>query len=371
MKYVLKKIFIGVAIGIILMLFSNYVHAEQLYKGRFNLAPGSCNNCLNFNSDLYSWNLAGSSGVQRTRNIITMSDNRGNVSNFDSFEILLQVNIIDYEYTENYNIEGGMYCGSTQVLDESGTTYYADGSISNYDGDHVTCSRWNSSLNLTQNPSGDLNISNVSNDLYYQLNGSTGTIYRCNPKVAIGNSILYNCPITSTSQDKYVSALYIDSVYQSTYPIYYTLNRRTLYGYEIADKQTINAINQNTQATQQQTQTITSSDISGANSDADALKNNTAFDDSSGISSLISLPLRFINNLGTSCSPINLTIPYMDTQVQIPCFKTVISNKMPALATLISLVVNGFILYNIFIQIIDMIHGAKNPDDDRLEVVEL
>lgn len=116
---------------------------------------------------------------------------------------------------------------------------------------------------------------------------------------------------------------------------------------------------------------IKNENVSGAEGSADDLKNNSAFQDNSGLSSIISMPLTFVNSLTNTCQPINLTIPYMDADVSIPCMQSVITNKMPLLANLIKIVINGFIVYRILLDIFQIVRNAKNPEDDRIEVLDL
>ena len=117
--------------------------------------------------------------------------------------------------------------------------------------------------------------------------------------------------------------------------------------------------------------TIKNDDVSGAESAADDLKNNEAFQDTSGLSSIISMPLTFVNSLTNKCEPIKLTIPYMDADVSIPCMQSIITSNMPLLANLIKIVVNGFIVYKILLDIFAIVRSARNPEDDRIEVLDL
>ena len=116
---------------------------------------------------------------------------------------------------------------------------------------------------------------------------------------------------------------------------------------------------------------IKSENVSGAESSADDLKNNSAFQDNTGLSGIISMPLTFVNSLTNTCEPISLTIPYMDVNVSIPCLQPIITNKMPLLANLIKIIVNGFIVYRILLDIFQIVRNAKNPEDDRIEVLDL
>lgn len=401
MKYVIKKIFIGVAIGAILMFISNmYPKADTYHKE--NISNPVCNrgtNCNTFTTDMTY--IIPASNTEANENVeinITPID----MTQFQGFKFTTYLSMFDTTYfTETYEYPDRWECNGSIG---GATITYADGTHASI-SDYGTCTRWDvTSVASSSTTVGTPQTSGFAMQVGYRYNSGNG-YQQCFIEASSENSITWNCPkttnggINTLSQLKFnikhrndnVSYLYINA--SAGIQLYNTSDNRIITNMnnlatnimlnDNTNTQSIidainngntatqNAINANTQATQQQTQSITDSSTTGANSDADSLKNNTAFNDSSGISSLITLPLRFINNLGTSCTPINLTIPYMNANVSIPCMKALISSKMPALATLITAVVNGFLLYNIFIQIIGMIHGAKNPDDDRLEVVEL
>lgn len=138
---------------------------------------------------------------------------------------------------------------------------------------------------------------------------------------------------------------------------------------------TTDAINSQSQQQHQDSQAINNSinsdNTSGAESGADDLVNNSAFNDNTGLSAIIGLPLTFVNNLGNSCQPISLTIPYMDYNFQLPCIQSIVNNYMPALVVVIKVIVNGLIIYWILLDIFKIVKSAKNPEEDRIEVLDL
>lgn len=117
--------------------------------------------------------------------------------------------------------------------------------------------------------------------------------------------------------------------------------------------------------------TITNDNVDGASSEVDSLLENEAFNDSSGIQSIINAPLNFINSLTNSCSPISITIPYIDTDLTIPCIKQELTNHVPTLVPILSTAINGFVIYRILLDIVYLIKSSRNPDDDRIEVLDL
>ena len=401
MKYVIKKVLIGFLIGALLMIFSNAVKADSFHKE--NISSPTCNRGSNCTSFTTAIDYIIPASASETSENFEINISPVDISSYSGFIFTTYINYYDSDYSEVYSETPSEWTCSAWGSGLSVITY-ADGTQANVSGAGV-CNEWDAtSYNSVNYSLGTLYDTGFMIQAGYRYN-SSNSYQQCFIQSSSGNSITWNCPRTSNGGINTISQLKFNIKRRSDNPIYFYLNSSSgLQLYNSADNRiisnmnnvtnliieaiensgesvinaivasqnaTTNAINANTQATQQQTQTMTDSSTTGANADADALKNNAAFDDSSGIQSLITLPLRFVNNLGTACSPIDLTIPYMNANVTIPCMRSVISSKMPALSALITAVVNGFLLYNIFIQIVDMIHGAKNPDDDRLEVVEL
>lgn len=134
-----------------------------------------------------------------------------------------------------------------------------------------------------------------------------------------------------------------------------------------------NTIQQQNQQTHQDLQNINNS-INNDNvttSDADDFKNNQAFTDSTGLESVINLPLNMVNSLSNQCEPIQIHIPYLETDATIPCMSTIYRSKFNSLYTLVKLVVNGFLVYRILLKVYELVHEAKQPDEDKLEVIDL
>ena len=126
---------------------------------------------------------------------------------------------------------------------------------------------------------------------------------------------------------------------------------------------------------QNNTQNISDSinDSSIDSSSASNFTSNSAFQDSNGLDAIIKAPLNFIRSLTSStCSSINLTIPYINAQVSLPCMSTIYNKALGSqLVNLIALVINGVVLYRYCLKILELVHNAKNPNKDELEVLDL
>lgn len=133
----------------------------------------------------------------------------------------------------------------------------------------------------------------------------------------------------------------------------------------------VNAQNGTTNAINGLNNSINNDDTSGSENALTSIINDNAFQDNTGINSIITLPVNMISSLSNTCQPITINIPFINSNVQLPCFRAVITQHMPIVANLIGIVVNGFILYRILIDIVGIVKSARNPDEDRLDVLEL
>lgn len=130
-----------------------------------------------------------------------------------------------------------------------------------------------------------------------------------------------------------------------------------------------NAINNNTQAVDDLNDTISDSDVSG--NGADDFFNNFQNNDH-GLSSIITAPLSFIQNLASSsCSSIALTIPFVNKSFNLPCMSTIYSTNFGSLFSIYRTITFGIVAYYVCVRIFSLVKGFKDPQDDRIEVVDL
>lgn len=190
------------------------------------------------------------------------------------------------------------------------------------------------------------------------------------------NYVAFTCPNLSGKN-------WLDIMFQTATINEFYISRNIGYS-DIQDnnQSTLNNISTSSQDTANNTYYIkegindvnnTLNDSSIDNSSANNLTNNSAFQDANGLDNIIKAPLNFIQSLtSTSCSPINLTIPFMNADVSLPCMSSVYTKALGTqLVNTISLVINGIVLYRFCLVILHIVHNAKNPNKDELEVLDL
>ena len=117
---------------------------------------------------------------------------------------------------------------------------------------------------------------------------------------------------------------------------------------------------------------INDTNINGANGYLNDLLNNEAFKQDNGLLAIIQAPINFINSLSSkTCQSFNITIPFINATATIPCMSTIYDNYLGSLFEIIRIVINGVLCYRIALSIVLQVKDAKNPDSDKIEVIDL
>lgn len=92
-----------------------------------------------------------------------------------------------------------------------------------------------------------------------------------------------------------------------------------------------------------------------------------------GLSSIITLPLTTIQSLSSSqCVALELPIPFTNgSTITLPCMAEIYQSKASGIYNLWQIVCYGLIGYWIGTDIFHMVKGFKDPDTDKVEVVDL
>lgn len=109
----------------------------------------------------------------------------------------------------------------------------------------------------------------------------------------------------------------------------------------------------------------------GANDKGDDFFNEFNFEFKGGLTGILTAPLNTIASLtGSSCSPITLTIPFVNKQMELPCMTTIYS-RFGNFFTAYQIITFGIIGYWIIVKTFKIIKDMVNPDDDKVEVLDL
>jgi hypothetical protein len=103
-------------------------------------------------------------------------------------------------------------------------------------------------------------------------------------------------------------------------------------------------------------------------------KNFLSFETSTyGLSSILTAPLSLIQSLSSQqCSSVVLPLPYVDEDLTLPCMTTIYNNMFGnVFMTLYQTITTGVIAYWIVVDLFATVKSFKDPDEDRIEVVNL
>lgn len=162
-----------------------------------------------------------------------------------------------------------------------------------------------------------------------------------------------------------------------THNAYYSisLNSGITY-YKLGSNQDIiNNQNQNTQAIidsqENINNTINDSNVSSATGDASGFFGNFQ-SNSHGLSGIITAPLRLLNTFTTAtCSPLEFDLPIVHNHVSLPCMRGIYEQHFGVFFSLWQLITTGLISYNICINLYGKVRNLQNPNNDRIEVLNL
>lgn len=91
-----------------------------------------------------------------------------------------------------------------------------------------------------------------------------------------------------------------------------------------------------------------------------------------GLSDIISTPLYAIKKINTGvCTPLEIPLPFTDKNISLPCMISVYENNIPEILNIWQIVTNGIISYYIILDLFRIVKTFKEPEEDKIEVVDL
>lgn len=92
-----------------------------------------------------------------------------------------------------------------------------------------------------------------------------------------------------------------------------------------------------------------------------------------GLTSIITSPLTLIGSITSStCSPLGLKVPFLkDTTLNLPCMSAIYSQYFGTFLTIYQTITFGIVAYWVSVKIFALVKDFKNPDNDKVEVLDL
>lgn len=91
-----------------------------------------------------------------------------------------------------------------------------------------------------------------------------------------------------------------------------------------------------------------------------------------GLTGIITAPLRFFESLlSATCTPLEFSLPFVHNNVVLPCMSAIYQQYFPTFLFLYRLITDGLIGYWVCIKIFQKVKGFLDPTDDKVEVFDL
>lgn len=332
-KYIIKKIIIGLAIAFILFNINKCNAFALVYK-------------TSIYGSVSGGNLLGqlSSGSNRVHNITFSDPIPSNVVN--GFDIL----VIKFG---NFSLTTG---NGTSVSSSSSFTcnYYQTSST----GD-IACS--SGGLTTYDNStSGNIYIQSA---IFYD--NDLGVKDSCYFSSELQDMII--CPMSRKNSN--ITGMEINIRNGGFGNLTYNITVNGLkYLYNNDSTEIVNGLGGIQQQQQQTNDTLTDSNISGANTDTNnalsGINNSVSntLDSSINANTLNTLLTGFVNQLSNStCTPITLPIPFTTENIVLPCLGTEFSQRIPVIWSLYELIITGVIVLRFWQHAVEFILNILDP----------
>lgn len=178
------------------------------------------------------------------------------------------------------------------------------------------------------------------------------------------------CPVYITD-DNYLKSFTIRLAWPSSNGGGATIRTSNIVTFYRFDDNSEDAIKKQTEETKKINDSINDTNTDDAEETGGGFFDNFE-SDSHGLSGVITSPLRLLNSFTTaSCQPLNFQLPIVHDDVSLPCMKSIYENRFGVFFSLWQLITTGLISYNVMINLYSKIHNLQNPNNDRIEVLNL
>lgn len=304
------------------------------------------------------------------------NNNTLNVKNYDYLEF--QVSKFLYKGSSIYEIgditSSQMRCNVHNVYEELGSQVveYTD---FEYHIDYFTCP---ASSSDTTTYTDKINVS-IQPRIYY---GSGGWSI-CKFTYCTDTNCTLRCDLANNHKSSGFKGIRFftktmgrnTTLFTDTYN--YTIGLSNGFNSVISDTTQITGeINSQTQQQQQQHNEtmnyLEDSNTTQAESEASDFFSDFEVEDHGGLSGIITAPLSTIQSLlNNTCTNLVLPLPFVNENLTLPCMNSIYTEHFGAFFTIYQTIILAIISYRCLRSLFYDVRGFINPDDDRIEVMDL
>lgn len=116
---------------------------------------------------------------------------------------------------------------------------------------------------------------------------------------------------------------------------------------------------------------LTDDDTSEAEENATGFFDNFK-QDNHGLGSVVTAPLGFIQALTTAkCEPLSFQLPIVHDEINLPCMRPIYDKYFGSFFRLYQVITTGLICYNVCLNLYKKVRDMQNPNNDKIEVLNL
>ena len=208
----------------------------------------------------------------------------------------------------------------------------------------------------------------------YLMVGNNNLAVPCEVNQSVNRII---CPIQDNAID--VHGLRVDT------KVFYNTSTNTTYRFKFGkemiryrnvEKDINTSINSQTQQQQQQHNEtmnyLEDSNTTQAENEASDFFSDFEVEDHGGLSGIITAPLSTIQSLlNNTCTNLVLPLPFVNENLTLPCMNSIYTEHFGAFFTIYQTIILAIISYRCLRSLFYDVRGFINPDDDRIEVMDL
>ena len=266
------------------------------------------------------------------------------------------------DYVDRVNNSGLAYI--TTINDKQTLAYYSYTGYGNYDNTYIYKTDFEpGSYYITFNLKSTTVCPNIG--IYY----TDGSVHDFPCNLTADTSRHFDFISDSTKTIKYIAPVFQDGQSFITIDTFMVARSGSIISYERPGEICVSKLDEQTTAINDINNSINNDNIdSGLGSDffSDFQDNNH------GLTAIITAPLNAINSIATSsCQALSIPIPFTNSNVSLPCMSEIYEQNIPTVYNIWKVVSFGIIAYFICIDIFHIVKGFKDPESDKVEVLDL